>query len=97
MTYQIRWTRRALQRLDEIAGYIAKDNAGAAGRVVARLISLTERLASTPEMGRSGRVKGTRELVVAGLPYIIAYRIAGTNIDILTILRSSQRWPSGLR
>ena len=44
-------------------------------------------------MGRVGRVRGTRELVIAGTPYIAAYRVKGRVILILRILHGAQLWP----
>jgi len=41
--------------------------------------------------GRTGRIRGTRELVLA--PYIIAYRIEMDAVDILHIYHGAQDWP----
>lgn len=46
-------------------------------------------------MGRVGRIRGTREAVLSDISYIIAYRVSG-DIEILTIIHTSQRWPSAL-
>ena len=43
------------------------------------------------EMGRRGRVAGSRELVVA--PYVIAYRSRKSVIEILGIIHGARRWP----
>ena len=32
-------------------------------------------------------------MVLSDIPYIIVYRVAGTKLEILTILHTSQRWP----
>ncbi|PWB83321.1 MAG: type II toxin-antitoxin system mRNA interferase toxin, RelE/StbE family [Methylocystaceae bacterium] len=92
----IRWTRRALRRLDQIGAYIAADSPAAAGRVVARIVSAADALAEQPAMGRQGRLPNTRELALADLPYIIPYRITSKNIEILTVMHSAQRWPKEL-
>jgi hypothetical protein len=44
-------------------------------------------------MGREGRVKGTRELVIGRSPFIAVYRIKGKRIEILRILHGAQQWP----
>jgi addiction module RelE/StbE family toxin len=46
-----------------------------------------------PEMGRPGRIEGTRELVISRTPYIAAYRIAGDTVRILRVLHGAQQWP----
>ena len=46
-----------------------------------------------PRKGHAGRVSGTRELVVTGTPYIVAYRLEATAIQILSILHDARRWP----
>ncbi len=46
-----------------------------------------------PEMGRHGRIEGTRELVISRTPYIAAYRITGDTVRILRVLHGAQLWP----
>ena len=94
---RLRWTRRAERDLDEIAEYIGQDHPAAAVRVVLELIEHVETAVPRhPAIGRPGRVLGTRELVIAGLPYIIAYRIRGRDVEVLRVLHTSRRWPSDL-
>ena len=49
-----------------------------------------------PDMGRSGRVAGTRELVVQGTPFIVAYQVRKDSVRILRILHGAQLWPDSL-
>jgi addiction module RelE/StbE family toxin len=93
---RVRWTERAARRLDQIGAFIEKDNPTAAARVVARIVSAVDNLAEHPAMGRVGRVKGTRELILADIPYIVPYRIVGDEIEILTVMHAAQRWPRQL-
>ena len=94
---RLRWTRLAESDLDDIADYIGQDSPAAAARVVLELIDQTEALLTRHvALGRPGRVLGTRELVVAGLPYVIPYRVRENNIEILRVLHTSRRWPSNL-
>lgn len=90
---RIRWTMRALRRLDEIGAHIQKDNPDAAARVVSRIVSAVDMLSDFPATGRVGRINGTRELVLADIPYVIPYRV-GHDVEILTIMHVHQRWPS---
>ena len=53
-------------------------------------------LVDNPHMGRLGRVKGTRELVVSDTPYVIAYRVETGPVVILRLLHGAQKWPSKL-
>lgn len=90
---RIRWTSRAVRRLDEIGAYIAKEDADAAARVVARIVSAVDMLSELPATGRIGRIKGTREMVLADISYIVPYRV-GDDIEIITIIHTSQKWPA---
>ena len=91
---RLRWTPLAERDLDEIAAYIGQDSPAAAARVVLELIEQAEiLLPEFPALGRAGRVIGTRELVVGNLPYILAYRVRGNNVEILRVLHSSRAWP----
>lgn len=96
MTRAIRWTVRALRRLDQAGTHIAAHDPSAAARVVVRLVSAVELLADQPGIGRVGRIPGTRELVFADVPYIVAYRVRPTSVEILTVMHSAQKWPESL-
>lgn len=96
MTRAVRWTVRALRRLDQAGAHIAADDPRAAARVVARLVSAVELLADQPGIGRVGRIPGTRELVFADIPYIVPYRVAATTVEILTVMHTAQKWPESL-
>ena len=81
---RLRWTRLAERDLDDIATYIGQDSPAAAARVILELIEQVETLLPAhPAIGRSGRIVGTRELVIGGLPYVIPYRVCGQDIEIL--------------
>jgi toxin ParE1/3/4 len=90
---RIRWTRKALANLNDLAEYIAQDNPQAASKVVQRIVSVIDGLTKQPAMGRQGRVPGTRELVISGTPFIVPYRVKGSSIEILRVFHAARRWP----
>jgi toxin ParE1/3/4 len=94
---KLRWTRLALQDLRHLHEYIAEDNPSAANRMVTRIQDATERLRKQPQMGRPGRVQGTRELVIAGSPYIVVYILGDSEIQIVAVIHSAMRWPDTFR
>ena len=71
---------------DAIFDYIEADSPSAAAMVDDRIRLAVENLAEFPEMGRTGRVRGTRELVIPRTPYIAVYRF---DRGALRILRTS--------
>jgi toxin ParE1/3/4 len=91
---RIKWLDIAVDDLADIADYIASDNPDAAKRIVSRLWSAVRSLARQPEMGRPGRVFGTRELIVNGTPFIVPYRIIKSEIHILRVLHGARNWPN---
>ncbi len=92
----IRWTKQALEHLAAAHRYVAEANQVAADKQIAAILSAVEQLSNFPEMGRHGRVAGTRELVVQRTPYIVAYRLRDASIRILAILHGARRWPRHL-
>ncbi|MDO8834223.1 MAG: type II toxin-antitoxin system RelE/ParE family toxin [Vicinamibacterales bacterium] len=90
----LRWTRLAVSHLDSAFESLAQDNPDAAGAVADRILSAVEALERHPEMGRSGRVPRTRELVVTGTPFIAAYRVRKDRVEILAVLHGARRWPA---
>lgn len=87
----VRWSPTALRDLESVHAYISEDNAAAALVTVDHLIAGIDALGRNPEMGRNGRVAGTRELVIA--PYVIAYRARKSSIHVVAIIHGARRWP----
>ena len=90
---QVKWARNALTNLDNAVEYIAGENPTAARKVATKIWQSSQMLASQPGLGRPGRVKGTRELVISGYPYILPYCRKGESIYILRVLHTSMKWP----
>ena len=88
MARKLRWTNRALGRLDEIADFIAKDNAIRASSFVKELRAKIDIL-RVHQPGMAGRVFGTKELVLHK-NYLAVYRVKGEEVHILTILHTAQ-------
>jgi addiction module RelE/StbE family toxin len=93
---RLEWSVFSLADRTAIFDYIEADNPRAAvvidDRIETRVMGLTQ----FPEIGRPGRIEGTRELVISGTPYIAAYRIAGETVRILRVLHGAQQWPDEL-
>lgn len=94
---QVKWLRRALRNLEQEAAWIARDNPRAAARLVAEVDGATRLLALHPDMGRPGRVPGTRELVMPDFPYIVPYRVREQRVEILRVLHTARKWPHALQ
>ena len=90
---RLAWARDADNDLESIEEYIGPDNAESAFRTLAEIVRQVEMLEEHPGMGRPGRVEGTRELVIAGLPYVVAYLHRGDTVAVLRVLHGAMKWP----
>ena len=90
---KLEWLPRALLDFNEIVDFVADDNPVAAVDQGDKIEQQITMLLDNIHLGRPGRVKGTRELVVARTPYIVAYRLQKQSIQILRILHGSRLWP----
>jgi plasmid stabilization system protein ParE len=79
-----------------IVAYVGADNPAAARRVFEEIKEQISLLADYPQIGRHGRVRGTRELVIVRTPYIAAYRMTAAAVRILRGLHGARRWPRRL-
>ncbi len=93
---KIAWTQLALQDLGHAWKYIAADKPEAADGVLKMIAKAVESLLSYQNLGRPGRMKGTRELVVVGTPFVVPYRVKEDRIEILAVIHGSRRWPANL-
>lgn len=91
---QIKWLRTAIKNLDAAASYIAKDDPEAAKKMYAHIKKSVGTLIEHPELGRTGRIFGTRELVISKYPFIVPYRIRVEEIQILRVFHTSQKLPT---
>ncbi len=90
----IQWTEQAIRQLDQARDYIALSNSEeVATRITAQIVTTIQQLTAFPMPGRSGRVPGTRELVISNTPFIAAYAIDHGRIVILALYHGAQQWP----
>lgn len=87
------WQKSAIENRDAQLDYIALDNPKAAIQQGDKIAKNIIKLIDFPKLGRAGRVKSTRELVISGTPFIAIYKISGNKIKILALLHGSQQWP----
>ncbi len=79
---RLRYSRRAVRQISQIADYLRERSPAAARRVGDRLDTVIQLILERPHIGRAGAAVDTREFPVPGLPYIIAYRIRDrTGVD----------------
>jgi toxin ParE1/3/4 len=90
---RLRWTDGAVEDLQSAHDYLETENPRAAWETVDRIMSAVERLEQFPHMGRLGRVEGSRELVVTGTRFVVAYRLKGEWVQILAVLHGARKWP----
>lgn len=90
---KLRWLRSGSESLKRHVAYIASQNPVAATTVRRTIRDCVLRLCEFPESGRKGHVAGTRELIVAGLPYVVVYRISPGTVEVLLVLHTAMDRP----
>ncbi len=88
------WSPLAVDRVSEIAAYIAQDKPSAAEQWVKTVFSKVEHLKSSPEIGRIvPEIENNqfRELIYGN--YRIIYRIEPKQISVLTVRHGKQILP----
>lgn len=89
------WTPEALQDRIDIWDYIAAANPHAAARMDELFSVVAASLAEHPELGKSGQVSGTRELVLHE-NYRLVYEIEQDVVWVLVLIHITRQWPSVL-
>jgi addiction module RelE/StbE family toxin len=88
---RLSWTKEALNRLQGIEEYIARDNSQIAIQFVDKIISVAETITANPEKGRMVpelSIEQIRELLFKN--YRIVYYRKKTIIEILTVFEGHQ-------
>nr|WP_043740674.1 type II toxin-antitoxin system mRNA interferase toxin, RelE/StbE family [Thioalkalivibrio nitratireducens] len=86
------WTPEAIQDRDAIYDFIDADNPVAALALDELFEEKTGRLVDHPDLGRPGRIVGTRELVVHR-NYVLVYDVPGDLVRVLRVLHAARQWP----
>ena len=82
---------QAFADLENIYNWIARENPSAARSVAQRVLDAVEnKIAHFPHVGREGRMTGTREWIVRGLPYIIVYRVEADAVVVLGVFHGAR-------
>ncbi len=90
----IEWTEQAVRQLVQAEDYITLSNSEeVAERITTHIVSSIQQLLRFPMSGRTGRVAGTRELVVSKTPFIVAYALDHESVVVLAIYHGAQKWP----
>lgn len=89
----VNWRETARRDLLAILSYIAQDNPDAALRLIDDIETLAGALGDNPQAYRTGRVTGTREMVVRK-NYIVVYTENPDGVDVLRVLHAAQAWPA---
>jgi toxin ParE1/3/4 len=89
---QLFWTPEAIEDRDNIYDYIEADNPAAAVDLDESFGEKASLLVDHPDMGRIGRIAGTRELVVHR-NYILIYDIDGDLVRVLNVVHAARQWP----
>jgi toxin ParE1/3/4 len=84
----IDWKERAEIEIGEVLEYIAQDSITAAYAVYEAILNQVTLLGEYPELGRIGRVKGTRELVIKATPSLSPTELK----QVLRVLHGSRKW-----
>ncbi|MBT2116445.1 type II toxin-antitoxin system RelE/ParE family toxin [Dyella sp. LX-66] len=88
----VEWRQTARADLLAIIDYISDDNPDAAQRLKDDIETRVAGLPAQPRLYRTGRVPGTREMVVHP-NYVVVYAELGKVIAILRVLHAAQQWP----
>jgi toxin ParE1/3/4 len=89
----VEWLPLANKNRFEQLDYIAQDNPIAAISQDEEVEHQVDMLINHPQMGRPGRKRGTRELVISRTPFVAVYRVKGKRIEVIRLLHSAQQWP----
>jgi toxin ParE1/3/4 len=90
------WLAAAVQDVLSIRTFIAQKNPQAAQKVALRIDQAISLLGTMTNIGRPGRIFGTRELVISGTSFLAVYRVENGRVEILRIFHGRQPFPKSL-
>lgn len=92
MAHQVIWSPEALEELNDIGEYIARDTGFYAVAVVEKIFSTAEALTDFPFSGREapeGKSKSIREKIVFN--YRLIYRVDEEKVEIVAVIHGRRK------
>jgi len=86
------WSKDARADMKGILRYISNDNPYAAKELKDEIEAKTSELTRFPEMYKTGRKPGTREMIVR-TNYLVIYEVNADFVTILRVKHAAQQWP----
>ena len=91
----VQWTSRAEQDLEDILlYYLSEAGVQVAHSIYVRIRASVQSLQQFPERTRIGRVAGTRECVIARLPFIVVIQVQEDKILVLNVAHTARKYPA---
>ena len=91
----VHWTARAEQDLEDILTYYLNEaGAHVAQSIYVRIRSTVQSLQQFPERTRVGHVAGTRECVIARLPFIVVMQVQDDYVYVLNVIHTARKYPA---
>lgn len=87
------WSASAVRHLSETIEFIQAKSIKGSATVRRRILNIVMRVGQMPYSGRVGRIDGTREAVVPGVPYIVVYQVSSDAVEIVGIWHTARLWP----
>jgi toxin ParE1/3/4 len=86
------WSEESIADRMSTYEYIAANNVAAAEKLDTSICDRADSLTRMPQLGRPGKLSGTRELTIHP-NYRLVYRIDGDAVILLRVIHASRNWP----
>lgn len=90
---QLEFAARAFQHIASAEEFISRENPTAARKVAEAIYKTAEKLEIFPDIGKPGRVSGTRELPLTKYPYTLVYRVRPSKVIIYAVMHHARKYP----
>jgi len=79
--------------LELISSYLGEHYPSLRQPTIRKLYEAARSLKRFPHRGRIGHKEGTRELILAPMPYLIVYGVQPELVHIFRVIHTSENWP----
>ncbi|MEC4895201.1 MAG: type II toxin-antitoxin system RelE/ParE family toxin [Oscillatoria sp. PMC 1051.18] len=92
MAYQVNWSSKALEDLDDLAAYIARDSVAYAATIIQKILDTTRSLSQFPRSGQIVPELGEENIREKfAYNYRIIYRVQGETVTIAAVIHGKRQ------